>query len=214
LRRCYEVASPRVRRYLDAEISFVLEHVRPDDSVLELGCGYGRVLQRLRGHARLVTGIDTSAESLDLARGILGDEPTCRLLQMDAIAMAFGDGDFDSVICIQNGICAFGVDQAVLLREALRVTRPGGTVLLSSYSQSFWADRLDWFRRQADQGLIGPINEQATGDGVIVCTDGLRLGAVGPDELLALARACGVKGRITEVDGSSIFCVITVSCAA
>ncbi|MHC5016457.1 MAG: class I SAM-dependent methyltransferase, partial [Planctomycetota bacterium] len=115
--------------------------MRPDDSVLELGCGYGRVLQRLRGHARLVTGIDTSAESLDLARGILGDEPTCRLLQMDAIAMAFGDGDFDSVICIQNGICAFGVDQAVLLREALRVTRPGGTVLLSSYSQSFWADR-------------------------------------------------------------------------
>jgi SAM-dependent methyltransferase len=211
LRRCYEIAPSRVRRYLDAEISFVLEHVRPADSVLELGCGYGRVLGRLQGHARLVTGIDTSPESLALARELIGDDPALRLQEMDAIAMAFPDGEFDIVICIQNGICAFGVDQCQLLREAIRVTRSGGTVLLSSYSQSFWANRLDWFRRQADAGLIGPIDEQTTGDGVIVCADGLRLGAVGPEELSALARDCGVEGRITEVDSSSIFCVITVT---
>ena len=208
LRRCYEIAPPRVRRYLEAEISFVLEHVRPGDSVLELGCGYGRVLRRLLSHARLVTGIDTSRESLVLARRLLGDDPALRLQEMDAIDLGFGDGEFDVVICIQNGICAFGVDQAALLREAIRVTRSGGTVLLSSYSQSFWADRLDWFRRQADAGLIGPIDEQATSDGVIVCTDGLRLGAVGPDDLTELTRASGVGAHITEVDGSSIFCVI------
>jgi 2-polyprenyl-6-hydroxyphenyl methylase/3-demethylubiquinone-9 3-methyltransferase len=208
LRRCYEIAPPRVRRSLEAELSFVLKHVRPDDSVLELGCGYGRVLERLLGQARLVTGVDTSAESLDLARRHLGDDPALRLLEMDAIEMKFGDREFDVVICIQNGICAFGVDQAALLHDALRVARPGGTVLLSSYSPRFWADRLDWFRRQADEGLIGPLDEQATGDGVIVCADGLRLGAVSPDEFAALARACGVLGRISEVDGSSIFCVI------
>jgi len=208
LRRCYEIAPPRVLGCLEAEISFVGEHVRPDDSVLELGCGYGRVLGRLQGHARLVTGIDTSAASLDLARQLLGDAPALQLQEMDATDLGFGEGEFDVVICIQNGICAFGVDQRQLLREAIRVTRSGGTVLLSSYSQRFWADRLDWFRRQADEGLIGPIDEQATGDGVIVCTDGLRLGAAGPDELAALTRDCGVEGRITEVDGSSIFCVI------
>jgi 2-polyprenyl-6-hydroxyphenyl methylase/3-demethylubiquinone-9 3-methyltransferase len=208
LRRCYQVAPPRVRRYLEAEISFVLEHVGPADSVLELGCGYGRVLERLLGHARLVTGIDTSAESLDLARRHLGDDPALRLQEMDAIDLGFGDGEFDVVICIQNGVCAFGVDQAALLREAIRVTRPGGTVLLSSYAQSFWTDRLDWFRRQADEGLIGPIDEQATGDGVIVCVDGLRLGAVGPDGFTELTRVCGVGAHVTEVDGSSIFCVI------
>jgi 2-polyprenyl-6-hydroxyphenyl methylase/3-demethylubiquinone-9 3-methyltransferase len=211
LRHCYEIAPPRVRRYLDAEISFVGEHVRRDDSVLELGGGHGRVLGRLPGHARLATGIDTSLESLDLARRLLGDDRALRLLEMDAVDLGFGDGEFDIVLCIQNGICAFGVDQRQLLREAIRVTRPGGTVLLSSYSQRFWADRLDWFRRQADAGLIGPIDEQATGDGVIVCADGLRLGAVGPDRFTELLRDCGVRGRITEVDGSSIFCVITVT---
>jgi len=208
LRHCYEIAPPRVMRYLEAEISFVGEHVRRDDSVLELGCGYGRVLGRLPGHARLVTGIDTSRESLDLARRLLGDDRALRLLEMDAVDLAFDDGEFDIVFCIQNGICAFGVDQRQLLREAIRVTRPGGTVLLSSYSQRFWAHRLDWFRRQADAVLIGPIDEQATGDGVIVCADGLHLGAVGPDDFTELTRACGAEGRITEVDSSSIFCVI------
>jgi len=102
----------------------------------------------------------------------------------------------------------------MLLREALRVTRPEGTVLFSSYSQRFWADRLDWFHRQADEGLIGPIDEQASGDGVIVCADGLRLGAVGHDELTELLREGGVEGRITEVDGSSVFCVINATRAA
>ena len=208
LQRCYEIAPPRVRRYLEAEIEFVLKHVRPGDSVLELGCGYGRVLGRLQGHARLVTGIDTSAESLDLARRLLGDDPALRLQEMDAIDLGFDDGEFDIVVCIQNGLCAFGVDRVALLREAIRVTRPGGTVLVSSYAQRFWADRLDWFRRQAAAGLIGPIDEQATGDGVIVCADGLRLGVVGRDGFTELTRAGGVEGQVTEVDASSIFCVI------
>jgi 2-polyprenyl-6-hydroxyphenyl methylase/3-demethylubiquinone-9 3-methyltransferase len=214
LRRCYEIAPPPVRRYLEAEISFVLEHVKQTDSVLELGCGYGRVLQRLLGRARLVTGIDTSRSSLRLARRLLGDDPSCQLHEMDALELGFPDGEFEVVICIQNGICAFGVDQRLLLREALRVTRQGGTVLLSSYAQRFWADRLAWFRRQADQRLIGPIDEQATGNGVIVCTDGLHLGALGPDEFTELARACGVGAHVTEVDGSSIFCVIEATRAA
>jgi 2-polyprenyl-6-hydroxyphenyl methylase/3-demethylubiquinone-9 3-methyltransferase len=133
---------------------------------------------------------------------------------MDAVGMDFADGAFDVVVCIQNGICAFGVDRRALLREALRVTRAGGTVLLSSYAPSFWDDRLDWFRRQADAGLIGPIDEQATGDGVIVCADGLRLGAVGRDGFAQLLDDCGVEGRIVEVDGSSLFCVIRVTSAA
>jgi hypothetical protein len=31
-------------------------------------------------------------------------------------------------ICIQNGVCAFAVDQQQLFREAMRVTRSGGLV--------------------------------------------------------------------------------------
>ena len=46
LRLCYEIASPRIKRYLTAELDFVLDKLKSTHVVLELGCGYGRVLQR------------------------------------------------------------------------------------------------------------------------------------------------------------------------
>ncbi|MCX7022974.1 MAG: class I SAM-dependent methyltransferase, partial [bacterium] len=79
LRRCYELAPPRVKRYLEAEIGHVLSRIGPGDTVLELGCGYGRILRRIAGRARRAVGIDTSPESLRLAGG-----PNIGLARMDA----------------------------------------------------------------------------------------------------------------------------------
>jgi len=64
LRLCYEVAPSRVKRYLEAEIAFVLDKMKPASLVLELGCGYGRVLQKLAAKARMAVGIDTLHHSL------------------------------------------------------------------------------------------------------------------------------------------------------
>ena len=71
---------------------------------------------------------------------------------MDASRLAFVDGSFDLVACVQNGICAYAVDQRALIRESLRVLRPGGKALFSSYAESFWEPRLAWFERQAAAG--------------------------------------------------------------
>jgi ubiquinone/menaquinone biosynthesis C-methylase UbiE len=205
LRRCYDVASPRVRRYLEAEIQYVLSRLRPTDSVLELGCGYGRVAFRLADVARSVVGIDTAAESLELAR-VLYPGHRCEFLQMDAVCLAFPDGRFDAVVCVQNGICAFGVDQLALLREALRVTRDAGRIIFSTYSDRFWPDRLAWFEAQASARLIGAIDREQSGDGVIVSEDGFRAGRVTSEDFGALCSAVGREGSVAEVDESSVFC--------
>ncbi len=73
LRRCYEIAPLRVQQYLQAEIDYVLQQLGVDDTVLELVCGYGRVLKQLSQKAREVVGIDTSLTSLQLARQSLTD---------------------------------------------------------------------------------------------------------------------------------------------
>lgn len=208
LQRCYDIAPPRVQRYLEAEISHVQCRLSSTDVVLELGCGYGRVAMRLAQTARRVIGIDTSPESLDLARQMRDPGSRCDYMVMDALNLRFADGEYDAVVCVQNGICAFGVDQEALLREALRVLRTGGLAMFSTYSDQFWPDRLAWFELQAKEGLIGPIDREASRGGAIVCTDGFRSGRLMPKELDALCSRLGVEGLIIEVDGSSVFCEI------
>ena len=168
LRECYEIAPPRVKRYFDTEIAHVLSRIGPDDDVLEVGCGYGRVAFELASRAAGVTGIDTAVESIVLARRLSGERKRCAFFVTDALSMAFPDGAFDVVTCVQNGICAFGVDKARLVGEMCRVTRPGGRVLFSSYADRFWPHRLRWFERQAERGLVGEIDREATSRGTML----------------------------------------------
>jgi len=208
LLRCYELAPPRVRRYLRAEIEFVLDRVEPGTRLLELGCGYGRALAPLLERAARVVGIDTSAASLRLARERVGREEGCDLVLADAGRLPFADGSFDFVVCIQNGVSAFKVPPRRLIDEALRVTRREGKALFSSYAERFWEDRLTWFRAQAAHGLIGEIDQEATGNGVIVCRDGFRATTAGPRDFARWLAGKGLAWRTIEVDGSSLFCVI------
>jgi 2-polyprenyl-6-hydroxyphenyl methylase/3-demethylubiquinone-9 3-methyltransferase len=208
LKEVYDIAPPRIKQYLEAEIKHVISRVQSQDSVLELGCGYGRVLLEIARVARRAVGIDTSKESLELARSMAPDGSNCEFIEMDATKMTFPDNEFDVVFCVQNGISAFGVDQVRLIGEALRVARPGGYVLFSSYTDWIWNYRLNWFEMQAEKGLIGEIDYEATGEGVIVCKDGFRAGRMSDEELDALCFRVGLKPDIVEVDKSSMFCEV------
>jgi SAM-dependent methyltransferase len=210
LRQVYDLATGPVRRYLAAEIAHVRTRLPAGGRVLELGCGYGRVLKELAPRAGCLAGIDISIASLHLARDYLAGAPAVLLAQMDAARLAFGPATFDVVCCVQNGISAFQVDQRALLAEAVGVTRPGGRVLFSSYADAFWEERLAWFRRQAAHGLLGEIDEAATGRGVIVCRDGFRATTVTPEAFRVLSRGLGRQSTVTVVDASSVFCEIHV----
>jgi SAM-dependent methyltransferase len=207
LRRAYEIAGPRVRQYLRAEIDHLALMVKPGDRILELGCGYGRVLAPLAAIAGQGWGVDNSQDNIDLAKA---EHRELNFAVMDAADLEFGDHCFDLVLGVQNFISACKVPPETLLREALRVTRPGGRVVLSSYAAEFWPHRLEWFRQQAEEGLVGPIDEAATGDGVIVCQDGFRAFTFSPEDFRTLAQARGLDSHVFTIDQSSVFCEIQV----
>jgi SAM-dependent methyltransferase len=206
--RCYEVASERIRRYLDAEVDFVVSNVDGAGLVLELGCGYGRVMKRVSRFVGWVVGNDVSRESLEFARSHMESCRNYNAFLMDASRMGFGSCVFDVVFCVQNGISAFGVDKRRLVAEAVRVTKDNGVVLFSSYSPKIWEARLEWFRMQSQFGLVGEIDEEKTCDGTIVCKDGFRATTVSSDQFVELFDEFGLNASVIEVDESSIFCKV------
>lgn len=137
LQLCYELATSRVLSYLEAEIEFVNNHIKINNSLLELGCGYVRVLHMLSSKLKYIYGIDISYSNLFLAQKMLSHKNNIYLTQMNSIKLGFPDHQFDIVICIQNGISAFKVDKLDLIKETLRVTKINELVLFSSYSDDF-----------------------------------------------------------------------------
>lgn len=208
LLRCYEMAPSRIVQYLDAEIEFVIANVRGADLVLELGCGYGRVLKAVSSSVSMIVGNDVSKASLELAKSYMKPHRNYGIVQMDASNMSFHPCVFDAVFCIQNGISAFGVHKKRLIAESIRVTKDDGLILFSSYSPKIWEDRLDWFRRQSQLSLLGEIDDEKTRDGTIVCKDGFRATTVSGGQFVELFDEFGLDASIIEVDESSIFCKV------
>ena len=206
LKQCYTIANARVRQYLEAEILFVLDRIDLNSVVLELGCGYGRVASRLLPKAKEVVGVDISAENIKLANAEFKYSDSINYYEMNAADLGFPDEYFDSVICVQNGISAFNIAPTRMISEALRVTKYGGTVLLSTYSDKFWDERLNWFRMQADAGLVGEIDYDLTSAGTIRCKDGFRATTFTRNDFIELAEITGTDAEVFEVDESAIFC--------
>jgi SAM-dependent methyltransferase len=61
---------------------FILPFVRRDSIVAEIGCGGGRIAERLVGHVALYYGFDISRRMLELARGTIRD-PRARFVLLE-----------------------------------------------------------------------------------------------------------------------------------
>jgi SAM-dependent methyltransferase len=208
LLRCYTIAPPRIKQYLDAEIQFVISNLQGADLALELGCGYGRIMKTVSQFVSWIVGNDISRKSLEFARSYMESCQNHAIFLADASQMSFRSCVFDVVFCVQNGISAFSVNKRRLIAESIRVTKDNGVILFSSYSPKIWETRLEWFRKQSRSGLVGGIDKEKTRDGTIVCKDGFRATTVSANEFVELFDEFGLNASIIEVDESSLFCKV------
>lgn len=207
LYQIYQTKYPRIEKYLDEEINFVKKDLHGNEVILEIGAGYGRIIKALAPFAVKIDGIDISLQTVELGREYLKECPNCSMQVMDAYNLKFAE-KFDVVLCMQNGLSAIKGQPSQLIDQCMRVLKPGGIVYFSTYSNKFWNYRLDWFREQAEKGLIGEIDMEKTKNGIIQCKDGFTAITFSEDELRNLGEESGFKYQIYEVDESSLFLIL------
>jgi len=103
--------------------------VGPRTRLLDVGCGSGLTLVLAAARGAIPAGLDVSPGLLAIARERL---PEADLREGDMESLPFGDAAFDAV----TGVNAFQFagDPRRALREAARVTRPGGRVVASLFA--------------------------------------------------------------------------------
>ncbi|GAA4674335.1 class I SAM-dependent methyltransferase [Pseudonocardia yuanmonensis] len=96
-------------------------------AVLEAGCGEGYGADLLAGVARQVLGLDYDVLT---AAHVARRYPRVGVARANLVALPVPDGRLDAVVSLQ--VVEHLWDQALFLRECLRVLRPGGRIMVST----------------------------------------------------------------------------------
>lgn len=118
-------ASKGVGRHPQVEL--LLQRIKPTDRVAEFGCGGGEVLQRAGQRAKQAIGFDIGSIALGKARARPGNH---RVIQSDVANVPLPSNYAD--IAYSFEVLEHVWDPASVLREMVRVVRPGGTIIVTT----------------------------------------------------------------------------------
>lgn len=154
----------RVEMYGQGLVPATLAALLPSTwTVADLGCGTGLFTALVAPHVAKVIGIDNSPEMLAAARQRVGDAANVELREGDVAAPPIPPHTCDAALLVL--VLTYVSDPAAVLRQALKLLRPGGRLVVVDLLPH---DRED-FRRQMGQQAMG----------------------FGLDEMSALLRAAG-----------------------
>ena len=112
--------------------------LRPDLTVLDIGCGIGRIELAVAPRVGAITAIDVSAHMIDEARRRCRDLANVNFQQCDGRTLTgFDDRSFDLILAIDSFPCMFAADREIParhLRDCARLLRSGGMLLILNFS--------------------------------------------------------------------------------
>ncbi|WP_181691503.1 methyltransferase domain-containing protein [Natronomonas sp. LN261] len=128
LSRVYDTINPFIWNEAMRDEALEWFGIEAGDRVLDVGCGTGFATEGLLAHTEEVWGLDQSAHQLEKAFEKFGKRDRVKFHRGDAERLPFADDSFDAYW--SSGSIEYWPDPVAALREARRVTKPGGSVLV------------------------------------------------------------------------------------
>jgi len=181
-----------IQEFLDGEIEFINKHIKPNKEILEIGCGYGRLLKLLSKSSERVWGIDFSRTLLKKAKENLKNYNNIGILEMNATNLKFNQESFDYCLCLDASFGNMPKIEIDVLREMKKVTKKGGEIIISVFSENAKDFQIKNYER------IGLTNIQD--DGIAVTTsEGMYSRRFSKEDLINLFRDIGMECNIIKI---------------
>jgi len=129
------------------EEEYLLNTLEKNSSILEVGCGEGRLLTVLADKSSNLIGIDLSYIAIKKAQDAHRYLANVQFYIMNATDLKFVDSCFDYTLCMMNTFGNFYYNKQRILSEMLRVTRPGGRLIISVHSEKALDDQIILYHR-------------------------------------------------------------------
>lgn len=136
----YQLLTPLIKTREDVAFDIISMYEGKKHAYLDLGCGEGDLIARLENEFKVLVGSDIAKNRLKLAKKKYKSKKiSFQFADLDK-TFPYKDSSFDVVTCL--GVIEYTFDPYHIMKEAHRIIKPGGILILEVPNIAFLPERL------------------------------------------------------------------------
>ncbi len=134
------------RVLFEKENEYLHKQIKPNSSLLDIGCGDGRTILSLLDITTNIKAIDNDPKALSDAKNNLKAYPSVSLQLADAQHIPFDNKTFDYAVLMMT-LVNFADNKEKILTEMKRVLKDDGKIIISVYADTAIEERLTMYKQ-------------------------------------------------------------------
>lgn len=141
-----------------SEVDYITKFIKPDDEILDLGCGNGRITNELGKRGYHCKGIDFSQKNIEIAES---EKKSNVLFSVEDARIYKTDKKYDVVLCMYDVIGSFPEEKEnfKILRTAYNCLKPNGVIILSVMNKEISINNCKKFNNVITNGIENNIDK-------------------------------------------------------